>query len=200
MNYRKTLTALAVVAGLILAGCSDTSDTIPDMSTEEHQASPHNGADVEFSQQMIPHHQQALEMAALAPSRAKSQEVKDLAADIEAAQDPEIQTMSDWLKGWDEDVPNGMGGHKMGDGSTMGDDPMGEGMMSEDEMSELKDAKGAEFDRLFLTMMIKHHEGAIAMAKDEQSAGENPHAVALAKRIESAQAAEIKLMKRLLAE
>jgi uncharacterized protein (DUF305 family) len=209
MKYRTSLTALAVAAGLTVAGCSNNNqpegpaETGPATTTA---ASPHNSADVEFAQQMIPHHEQALEMAKLAPTRAESQEVKDLAADIEAAQDPEIQMMTGWLKKWGEDVPSGMGGHKMDDGQMMDgdqmgeDDQMGEGMMSEDDMAALEKAKGAEFDRMFLTMMIEHHEGAITMAKDEQRDGKDTAAIELAQRIESAQTAEIKLMRKLLAE
>lgn len=203
MKYRTSLTALAVAAGLTVAGCSNTQTEGPAEPgpATTSQASPHNSADVEFAQQMIPHHEQALEMAKLAPTRADSQEVKDLAADIEAAQDPEIQTMTGWLKKWGEDAPSGMGSHTMGDGQMMDDDQMmGEGMMSAEDMTELEKASGAAFDRMFLTMMIEHHEGAITMAKDEQRDGKDTAAIALATRIESAQTEEIKLMRKLLSE
>lgn len=197
MKYRTSLTALAVAAGLTVAGCSNTQTEGPAESgpATTSQASPHNSADVEFAQQMIPHHEQALEMARLAPTRADSQEVKDLAADIEAAQDPEIQTMTGWLKKWGEDAPSGMGSHTMDD-----DQMMGEGMMSGEDMTELEKASGAAFDRMFLTMMVKHHEGAIAMSTDEQRDGKDTAAIELATRIESAQTEEIKLMRKLLSE
>lgn len=206
MKHRKSLTAMAVAAGLILAGCSnsETDGSVETIPTTTSEASPHNSADVEFAQQMIQHHRQALEMAKLASTRAESQEVKDLAADIEAAQDPEIQAMTGWLKEWGEDVPKDLGGDKtddgqMGDGQ-MGDGEMREGMMSDGDMAELEKATGAAFDRMFLTMMIKHHEGAITMAKAEQRDGEDTAAIELAQRIETAQTAEIKLMRKLLAE
>ena len=208
MNHKKFLTAMAVAAGLVLAGCSNNEAGGPGEpgTTTTSEASQHNSADVEFAQQMIPHHEQALDMAKLASTRAESQEVKDLAADIEAAQDPEIQMMSGWLKEWGEDVPKDLGsGHKMGDGSMMGDDQMdegqmGEGMMSDQDLAELEKVNGAAFDRMFLTMMIKHHEGAIIMAKNERRDGEDSAAIELAQRIETAQTDEIKLMRKLLSE
>lgn len=201
MKYRTSLTAMTVAAGLVLAGCSNNAQgPVETAPTKTSQASAHNSADVAFAQQMIPHHEQALDMAKLARSRAESKEVKDLAADIEAAQDPEIQTMTGWLKQWGEALPRGMGGHAMDDGSRMDGDQMGQGMMSSRDMTELGKASGAAFDRMFLTMMIKHHEGAITMAKDEQRDGKDTAAIELATRIESAQTAEIKLMRKLLSE
>lgn len=73
------------------------------------------------------------------------------------------------------------------------------GMMSEDDMTALEDATGVEFDQMFLTMMIEHHEGAIVMAKTEIDSGTNPDAIALAEQIEAAQTAEIAEMEALLA-
>ena len=185
---RKTLTAAALAASLLtLAACSNEEggDTGAD----------HNDADVTFAQQMIPHHEQAVEMADLAETRADSQEVKDLAADIEAAQGPEIETMSGWLEEWGEDVPDGgMSGMDHGD---MSSEDMG-GMMSDQDMTDLENASGADFDQMFLTMMIAHHEGAIEMAQTEQADGEFPDALAMAEDIESAQTEEILTMQELL--
>ena len=185
---RKTLTAAAVAAALFtLAACGNNDDA--------GTAAEHNDADVTFAQQMIPHHEQAVEMADLAESRAEGQEVKNLAADIEAAQGPEIETMTGWLESWGEDVPDeGMSGMDHGD---MSSDDMA-GMMTEDEMADLEAASGAEFDQMFLTMMIKHHEGAIAMAKTEQSEGEFPEAIDMAEEIARAQTEEIQTMQDLL--
>ena len=185
---RKSLITAVVTASLFtLAACGNEDDT--------GTAGGHNDADVTFAQEMIPHHQQAIEMADLAESRAESQEVKDLAADIEAAQGPEIETMTGWLESWGEDVPDdGMSGMDHGD---MSSDDMG-GMMTADEMADLDTASGAEFDQMFLTMMIEHHEGAIEMAKTEQSEGEFPEAVDMAKEIQTTQAEEIQTMQDLL--
>lgn len=186
---RTTLTAALLAAALLtLAGCGNEDDT--------DAAAGHNDADVTFAQEMIPHHEQAIEMAELAETRAQSQEVKNLAADIEAAQDPEIETMTGWLESWGEDVPgHGTAGMDHGD---MSSDDM-PGMMSDDEMADLMTASGAGFDQMFLTMMIEHHEGAIEMAQTEQAEGEFPDAIELAEDIETAQTAEIQTMQDLLA-
>ena len=170
---------------------------------------PFNDADVAFAQGMIPHHRQAILMAAMAADRAGSEQVRQLAADIQAAQGPEIQTMSEWLRSWGESVPEDTGMHpdeaSMGEmpGMSMGEMPgmsMGEmpGMMTALQMKELTSASGAEFDRMFLTMMIAHHEGAIEMARSEQEDGENQEAVGLAAQIQVDQTAEIATMRTLL--
>jgi len=116
--------------------------------------------------------------------------VTTLAEDIKDAQGPEIDTMNSWLEAWGQstDMPgmNGMGGMDEG------------GMMSEDDMTALENATGAEASRLFFEQMIMHHEGAIAMAEAQLDAGENPDAVALAGKVVDDQTAEIALMQDLL--
>ncbi|MEV0384930.1 DUF305 domain-containing protein [Nonomuraea sp. NPDC050643] len=145
-----------------------------------------NDADVIFAQMMIPHHEQAVETAELAASRAADPEVKELAARIEAAQDPEIQTLKGWLAEWGKPVPSGGMGHDM------------PGVMTEEEMAELEAAKGTAFDRLFARLMVVHHEGAIEMARTEQADGANAQAKELAKTIESTQRAEVKELRTIL--
>jgi uncharacterized protein (DUF305 family) len=184
---RKNLATLALLAAapLALAACSEDAPG----------ATSHNEADVTFAQEMIPHHQQAVEMAALAGERAADPGVRELAADIEAAQEPEIETMTGWLEAWDEQVPTASTDHgDMGHGSS---DAM-PGMMTAEEMADLEQTEGTEFDRMFLEMMVEHHNGALEMARTEQAQGENPEAVALAERIEADQEAEIAEMQRLL--
>ena len=151
-----------------------------------------NEADVAFAQHMIVHHQQAVEMSALADSRASNAQVKELAGKIKAAQGPEITTMTGWLTQWGQPTaaPDS-GGHGSGHESMPG-------MMSEADMKKLTDAKGSAFDKQFLTMMIGHHEGAITMANDESAKGSNPEAKALAGKIVADQQAEITEMKDLL--
>lgn len=183
--------ALAVVLATALAGCgSDTTDG-PRAEAE------FNDADVTFAQAMIPHHEQAVVMAKVARTRASSPEVKQLAERIEAAQAPEIETMTGWLEGWGEDDSDASG-HHMGGGHMMDDDDM-PGMMSDADMSALGNAAGRAFDRMFLTMMISHHEGAVEMARTEQQEGKYPDAIRLAVRIEETQTSEIALMEDLLA-
>lgn len=174
--HRPLLALLAVVA---LAGCG-SPNTI--------SADP---ADVTFAQQMIPHHQQAVEMAemALDPAREASEPVQDLATRIERAQQPEIDEMTGWLDGWGVE-PDDHDGHDMGDMS---------GMMSGDQMGALEQATGTDFDRMWLQMMIEHHEGAVEMAETEIADGQDSRAKALARAIIDAQRAEITEMTRLLA-
>ena len=194
-------TVLVVLGGFTLAACGgddsmsgmsgmDSSTSTPSESTSSDPAADFNDADVSFATDMIPHHRQAVEMAELAGSRAQSPEVKALARQIMEAQDPEIQTMSGWLTAWGESVPEDMSGMDMSTSMP--------GMMSSDDMDGLMNASGAEFDKMFLTMMIEHHNGAIEMAKTEQAEGEYPDAVALAQQIESAQTEEIATMQELL--
>ncbi|QNE18211.1 DUF305 domain-containing protein [Kribbella qitaiheensis] len=197
--------ATVIVAGaLALTGCSSTTDhgSMPGMSqatspaastTSGNTAAPvgeHNDADVKFATDMIPHHQQAVQMAQLAATKATTPAVKELAAGIKAAQDPEIKQMSAWLTGWGAPVPSSMAGHDM-----QGAMP---GMMSMDEMANLDKATGPAFERTWLQMMIKHHQGAVTMAKTEQTTGKATAAIALAKKIETGQTAEIDTMQKLL--
>jgi uncharacterized protein (DUF305 family) len=180
------LAATVVAAAAVLAACSNG---------DSGSAADFNKADVAFAQEMIPHHRQATEMAEMAASRTDNADVLELAEQISTAQEPEIKTMTTWLKSWREDVPEDMGSMEGMDHSGMDSMP---GMMSADEMSELEGAQDAAFDELFLTMMVEHHEGAIEMAKKEQTDGKNADAVELAKDIEIAQTAEISTMRELL--
>ncbi|MEU3145375.1 DUF305 domain-containing protein [Streptomyces sp. NPDC006999] len=181
---RTGLVATAATAALVLAACggNDGSDTGSGAQTSasagaEDTAGAHNDQDVSFAQDMIPHHQQALQMAEMAATRASSAEVEDLASRIEKAQDPEIETMSGWLESWGEDVP---------------------GMMDTEDMDELMKASGKGFDTMFLTMMVEHHEGAVEMATTEKDEGRYGPAKKLAGDIITAQNAEIEEMNKLL--
>lgn len=183
MKHRTTVVAsLLAAAALILSACGgNDSGSASDADF--------NQADVTFAQQMIAHHRQAIDMARLAQSRAEDPRVKDLATKIVAAQTPEIDTMTGWLQSWKSDVPSaGMSGMSSGmPGMSMGG-----------QMAKLRSATGAEFDQMFLTMMIGHHRSAIEMAKKEQVDGQNRDAVALAEKIEADQTAEIATMQQLL--
>ena len=195
MRYRHTLTAVALTLGFVLAGCGDgdTAGTDGGAAPSGTAQQSFNETDVEFAQGMIPHHQQAIAMAQMASGRAPSPDVQQLAADIEAAQGPEIETMTGWLESWGEDVPDDTSG--MDGGMSMEDMA---GMMSTEDMTMLEATSGAAFDEMFLTMMIEHHEGAIEMARIEQTDGEYAEAIALAEKIESDQTAEIDTMRKLL--
>lgn len=183
---------LAVVAALTVAGCGSDTDSNGSTGSTDSSDAQFNDADVTFAQQMIPHHEQAVEMATMAQERASSTEVKQLADKIAAAQGPEIDTMTGWLEDWGQEVSSDSMSGMDDSGSDMS------GMMSDDDMESLGTATGAEFDQMFLTMMIEHHTGAIEMAKTEQQDGENPDAIALAETIEADQTAEIAQMEDLL--
>ncbi|MGW7328027.1 DUF305 domain-containing protein, partial [Streptomyces sp. NPDC054840] len=173
---RATAVAATATAALVLAACGGNGDDSGSAHNGHNAASPaasvsasaparkgdHNAADVAFAQGMIPHHRQAVEMADLAATRAESAEVKKLAGEIKKAQDPEIKTLSGWLTSWGEQVPAQGAGHEGHDMS---------GMMTAEEMKQLDSASGKAFDTAFLTMMVKHHEGAVAMGKTEQAEG-----------------------------
>jgi uncharacterized protein (DUF305 family) len=165
-------------------------------------ASPTAGSDTDiaFAQLMIPHHQQAIQMADLASTNASSEEVKALAAQIKAAQDPEISMMSQWLTGWG--APLEMEGTTDG-GMDHGDMDMGgmtvAGMMSTQDMDTLGAATGADFDTMWLQMMIAHHQGAIAMAQQVADTTTNPAVQDLADAVIAGQTTEITTMQQLLA-
>ncbi len=189
MKKALSLTALIVAAMLALAGCGGNGT-----NSSGDSSVTHNQQDVTFATDMVPHHLQAVQMAEMAQTQASSPAVKTLADQIEAAQGPEIDTMSGWLKSWGEDVPDGsMGGMDMGSGDSM------PGMMSDQVMSDLGAAAGDTFDQMWLESMIAHHEGAVQMADTEIADGKDPDAIALATSIKAAQTTEIATMKKLLA-
>ena len=195
------LTFAALAVAPILAGCGGSEGGDEPASTTKTAANGdvYNEADVAFAQQMIPHHAQALAMADLTRGRELSPEVEQLAAGIMEAQTPEIETMTHWLTGWEEEVPATMRDHANAEGDDMGDmnDDM-PGMMSQEEMEALESAPDSEFEDMWLEMMVEHHEGAIEMARTEQEHGEFADAVAMAEDIEAGQTAEITKMKGLL--
>lgn len=155
-------------------------------------------ADLAFLQMMVPHHRQALEMAALAPDRAASPAVLALADRIEAGQAPEILLMSAWLTDRGVAVPQPGDDPALWDHGAHGHDGM-VGMLEPQELAELAGASGEEFDRLFLAGMVRHHEGAVQMARDALAGATDPRIVELAEDVNAGQAAEVVRMQRLLA-
>ncbi|WP_285641878.1 DUF305 domain-containing protein [Lentzea sp. NBRC 102530] len=163
---------------LVLAACGGPAN--------EAAPAGNNDADVTFAQGMVPHHEQALEMAKLVPSRSGDEKVRDLAQRIEKAQGPEITQLNGWLKEWGAESGKSHEGHDM------------TGMMSGDDMAKLEKASGAEFDRMWLEMMIEHHEGAVEMARKELADGKDENAKKLAQAVIDGQEKEISEMKELL--
>ena len=155
------------------------------------QATP---ADVRFMQGMIGHHAQALEMAALLPSRTSREEMKLLAKRIEVSQADEIAMMQKWLRARGEPVPDEHAHHAHGA-------TLMPGMLTADEMQRLAAAKGVEFDRLFLEYMIKHHDGALVMVKElfaTPGAGQESSIYAFASDVDADQRMEIDRMGAML--
>ncbi|MFG2779240.1 DUF305 domain-containing protein [Streptomyces prunicolor] len=194
---RTALAVTASVAALTLAACGNDGDGKAGSGTVSATATGgHNAADVSFSKEMIQHHRQAVEMAGLAAGHASSARVKSLATKVEGAQAPEIKTMSGWLTSWGEQVPQDMSGMDSGMDHDMSSSTPG--MMSDADMGKLEKASGADFDTMFLTMMIEHHEGAVSMAKAEKTDGEYKPATELAAGVITAQSAEIEQMNKML--
>jgi len=191
MRYPRVLTVAILGLALALAGCSNGE-------TGESTGKGFNDADVAFATNMMQHHAQALQMVDFTMGHDLDPEVQQLADDIRAAQTPEIEKMADWLLDWDQPVPETVRDHANADGGGMDMGSDGPGMMSADDLQSLEQAEGTDFQQMWLEMMIEHHEGAIAMAEEEQKSGEHPQAIAMAEDIAGAQAEEISTMKDLL--
>ena len=196
-------TVVALTLGLGTAACGSDDDAPG--SVTEPSATEHNDADVAFASEMLQHHAQALSMVDLTVDRPLNPEVADLAEQIRAAQGPEIETLTDWLTEWDEEVPETMrdhanAGHDMGDmGQSMeGMDTSMPGMMSAEDMTALENAPDGEFQTVWLRMMIEHHTGAVEMAEAHTKDGQYKPVIDLAKDIVAGQSAELETMEVLL--
>lgn len=190
-----SISAAAIVA--LTAGCGTGDDAGTGMNHETTTASAaasaeHNDADITFAQMMIPHHQQAVDMADMAAEKATDARVKTLASKIQGAQAPEIEQLTTMLETWGTKV-------EATDMPGMNHGSMGDGMMTDDQMTQLEQSTGADFDTMWLQMMIEHHEGAVTMAKTELAQGKNPDAKTLAQKIIDAQETEITEMQGMLA-
>ena len=208
MNRTSVLGMLAVAStAVVLAGCSNseapststvtptpTTMAAPSASGSTGASSAHDDADVAFAQGMIPHHSQAVDMAGLAVDRGGDNRVKQLATAVENTQGPEIEQLRGFLAAWGQpEAPAGTDHAGVGHSSTGGS-----GMMTDAQMQQLQQARGADFDRMFLQMMTAHHEGAVEMARAELAGGRNPEAKALAQKIIDEQQAEIAAMANVL--
>ena len=177
---KRTLASLALVAGIVLGACGS-----------ESASSAVDADDEEFVQGMIPHHQQAVEMSALALDGRAGAAVQDLARRIQSAQDPEIVAMRGILARWGVEEDEHAMHHSASDAAMMG-------MLTDDELSELASLSGEAFDKRWIQAMIMHHEGAIAMAKTVLAGGADEEVRALASSIAAAQEVEVAELKALL--
>ena len=197
MLRRLAAPALVLILVATLAACgSDHSAGHSAGATQDTGGAIANGslnaADVEFAQGMIAHHEQAIEMAdiALDPDIGASPEVIDLATRIKGAQDPEVELMTGWLKA--AGLPVAMDDSMGHDMSSM------DGMMTAEQMDAMAGSTGLEFDKMWLEMMIAHHEGAVSQSETVKAKGADAAVLALADQIITAQRAEIIEMQALL--
>ena len=216
MKRTLVLSALAVASTLALTACGEATEsgntdattsatstatttaetTETTMATTEADgeiSADHNDADIIFAQMMIPHHQQAVEMSEmLLAKEGIPAEVIEFTQGVIDAQGPEIDRMNTMLETWEEDPVTGDMGEMDHGGMS--------GMMSEEDMTALEDAQGTEAARLYLEQMTAHHEGAVDMARDEVTDGQNPQAIALAEQVIEDQEAEIAQMQQMLTD
>jgi uncharacterized protein (DUF305 family) len=195
LTARVAAIVATAAAALFLSSCSSPSDGHTDHPASDQpvitgQPAGYNADDVAFATNMIPHHEQAVELSAMVPDRSTNAELIGLAQQISGAQQPEINVMKVFLVQWNEN-PEANSGHE-GHGSTMA------GMVDAPTMTKLESLNGAEFDKLWLESMISHHQGAIEMAKAEITNGDNVDAKALADKIVATQEAETGQMKQML--
>lgn len=213
---------LAVACLLATAACASRGPAAPPPDPEVMAAAAradsvrayYNQADVDFMTGMIHHHAQALVMANMAPTHGASDALRILTARIINAQKDEIELMRRWLRERGEPVPEvrddgtvvmpggAMGGHVgHGAGHAAGGMASMAGMLTPDQLAELDAARGEEWDRLFLTFMIQHHQGAVTMVKDlfaSPGAGQGDEIFKIASDISADQASEIDRMQRML--
>ena len=163
----------------------------------------HTAADANFMRGMIHHHAQAVVMARWAPTHGAGADLQRLAERIVVAQQDEIALMQTWLREKGEPVPEPTPGPMrmtMPDGTEH--DMLMAGMLTDAELKQLDAARGQEFDRLFLTFMIRHHEGALEMVEElfaSQGAGQDEDTFRLASDVFADQTTEIRVMKEMLA-
>ena len=183
---------VVVAAGALLAGCGGTTATSPATTTPPvGRAAPagseerHNQDDVLFLQQMLQHHAQTLTMSDLAHNKATSLKVKGLAQRIKAAEDQQITRIRNLLSAWG--APTSAGGSAQVPG-----------LLSDQELQQLKSASGGDFDQLFLRLMIDHQQGAIQMSQTELAKGSDPQARRLAQDTITDQQPNINQMQKLV--
>jgi uncharacterized protein (DUF305 family) len=189
------LLALAPSSGYAQGGASGMDHNMHRMGPEIviPKGARYTKADVEFMQGMIAHHAQAIVMSHMAEKNGANPQVLKLSRKIDQSQVPEIILMQDWLRRNNQFAPDTASWHNM----------RMDGMLTDDELKEMNNAKGVDFDRLFLVGMIKHHAGAIKMVDDlfkSPGAGQEVDANVFANDVVTAQTAEIGIMRRLLSQ
>lgn len=210
-SWSRTIVAAGMPAVIAIAACRTTPPaSLPERigpasgATADSARPGHGEADARFVRQMMAHHAQALVMTDLVTSRSGRDDVRLLAERIEVSQRDEIARMGHWLERHGEAVPSLDAAHEH-HGATAGAGPAAgphqaamPGMLTREELARLESASGADFDRLFLRYMIRHHEGALIMVAElfgSRGAGQDPELFQLASDIDADQRAEIARMR-----
>ena len=198
---------LATLGFAAVAGCAASTPPATGPTPESAPASPapatqvgipslkHSPADVKFMNDMIAHHAQAVRIAGWAPTHGASPAVQRMAERVVVGQNDEIAIMQRWLRERKEPVPEADSAHQMHHGAHM------PGMLSPAELEQLDKARGAGFDRLFLTFMIRHHQGALTMVDQlfgSQGAAQDETVFRLASDVYADQSTEIERMQRMI--
>lgn len=211
MKWSRRLQSASLLAAFALAACSSARRSEPepitpgtsgdavvtpaDQARADSGRPPYTPADVQFMQNMIVHHGQAITMASWVPTHGASEELRVLAARIDVAQRDEIATMQRWLRERGETIPEPQSHHDHRGGAHM------PGMLTADELAQLDRARGPEFDRLFLRFMIRHHEGAVKMVEQlfgTPAAGQDTDIYRIASDVHVDQVTEIERMQLML--
>lgn len=207
----------AVLAAILTSACSATAGTASsprqgviganDTGVAKARADsarrPYTAADIHFMSAMIGHHAQAMVMSKLAPSRGASAAVRTLAERIMNGQEDEIASMQQWLRDRHQPVPEARPGTMKMTMGGMEHEMSMPGMLTEAQMRQLEQARGAEFDRLFLTFMVQHHRGAVSMVETlfaTFGAGQDHTVFKLASDVNVDQVTEIARMEKMLTE
>lgn len=177
-NKKKTAVLVFVALAAIIFLIGSLSSFSP--ATENNSDNGFNRADIMFMNMMIIHHDQAIEMAELAPNRTDNENILELSKNISEAQRAENKQMAEWLKELGYQRPRD--GHRMA------------GMASRAQMQELSNSEGREFDKLFSELMITHHRGGIQMAQSFSQRGSHTELIEMERHMVTAQQNEIQMM------
>jgi uncharacterized protein (DUF305 family) len=183
--------AMLLAAGFLTAcGGSEQHRATGSSAGKSSEASDHNAYDIAFARNMVPHHEQAVQMAQMVPTNTTNQQVIALANQLTTTEVSEMQAFRVWLMQWQDAQGSDSAGHDTHVPTA--------GMVDKPTMDKLQSLSGAAFDRLWLTTMIDHHSGSIAMAQGEVAHGRNADVLYLARSIIASQQAEIDRMKQML--
>ena len=200
ISYRTVAVWIGFAGGFIAAQNVSAQSGPP----RAQSGPPYTTADVQFMQGMIGHHAQAVVMAAMAPTHGASTKVALFCRKVDISQRDEIGLMQTWLRDRDQTVPNPLAtsGHEAMAGMDMGNHAMlMPGMLTPEQLKQLDQARDTTFDRLFLTFMIQHHQGALTMVAtlfDSPGAGQTPEIFGYATGVDADQRAEIERMEGML--